>query len=156
MAVQTEVGMMRGFCIVTHSLTNSIGLLIGACINRAPAGTFGAAVAEVGVMDLLRVNRVTSRFNEIQTNDMHPSSINLPLASFIMLNSILTPTDQFVGKAWTSDYGDPDDPNDFDFIQPLSPLHNVPSNAFLPPTLLLTADRELAQSFSDPGTDREM
>jgi prolyl oligopeptidase PreP (S9A serine peptidase family) len=31
------------------------GLLVGACINRAPAGTFGAAVADVGVMDLLKV-----------------------------------------------------------------------------------------------------
>lgn len=33
-----------------------VGLLVGACINRAPEGTFGAAVAEVGVMDLLKVH----------------------------------------------------------------------------------------------------
>ena len=32
-----------------------VGLLVGACVNRAPQGTFGAAVAEVGVMDLLKV-----------------------------------------------------------------------------------------------------
>lgn len=31
------------------------GLLVAACINRAPPGTFGAAVAEVGVLDLLKV-----------------------------------------------------------------------------------------------------
>lgn len=31
------------------------GLLVAACVNRAPQGTFGAAVAEVGVLDLLRV-----------------------------------------------------------------------------------------------------
>ena len=33
----------------------STGLLVAACVNRAPEGTFGAAVAEVGVLDLLRV-----------------------------------------------------------------------------------------------------
>ncbi|KAG6916377.1 hypothetical protein DXG01_007098 [Tephrocybe rancida] len=77
------------------------GLLVGACINRAPEGTFGAAVAEVGVMDLLKV-----------------------------------------WKAWTSDYGDPDQPGDFDFIYPLSPVHNVPTDKILPPTLLLTADHD--------------
>ncbi|GLB33294.1 putative prolyl oligopeptidase [Lyophyllum shimeji] len=82
------------------------GLLVGACINRAPEGTFGAAVAEVGVMDLLKFHKFT------------------------------------IGKAWTSDYGDPDDPKDFDFIYPISPLHNVPTDKVLPPTLLLTADHD--------------
>ncbi|KAF9449560.1 hypothetical protein P691DRAFT_799170 [Macrolepiota fuliginosa MF-IS2] len=72
------------------------GLLVAACANRAPEGTFGAAVAEVGVLDML--------------------------------------------KAWTSDYGNPDDPHDFDFIYPISPLHNIP-NHVLPPFILLTADR---------------
>ena len=28
---------------------------MAACINRAPEGTFGCAVAEVGVLDLLKV-----------------------------------------------------------------------------------------------------
>lgn len=37
------------------NLNRCIGLLVGACVNRAPQGTFGAAVAEVGVMDLLKV-----------------------------------------------------------------------------------------------------
>ncbi|KAF5372042.1 hypothetical protein D9615_008071 [Tricholomella constricta] len=82
------------------------GLLVGACINRAPEGTFGAAVAEVGVLDLLKFHKFT------------------------------------IGKAWTSDYGDPDDPKDFDFIYPLSPLHTVPTDRTLPPTLLLTADHD--------------
>ena len=31
------------------------GLLVAASVLRAPAGTFGAAIAEVGVHDLLRV-----------------------------------------------------------------------------------------------------
>lgn len=35
------------------------GLLVAACVNIAPEGTFGAGVAEVGVLDLLKV-RVTS------------------------------------------------------------------------------------------------
>lgn len=40
---------------LTSHMQYLIGLLVGACINRAPEGTFGAAVAEVGVMDLLKV-----------------------------------------------------------------------------------------------------
>ena len=57
----------------------------------------------------------------------------------------VSPTPQFadftIGHAWTSDYGNPHDPHDFDFIHPISPVHNVPTNKILPPTLLLTADR---------------
>ncbi|KAI0069251.1 prolyl oligopeptidase [Artomyces pyxidatus] len=82
------------------------GLLVSASVNRAPEGTFGAAVAEVGVHDLLKFADFT------------------------------------IGKAWTSDYGDPHDPGDFDFIYPISPVHNVPSDKVLPPTILLTADHD--------------
>lgn len=32
------------------------GLLVAACANRAPEGTFGSAVAEVGVLDMLKVS----------------------------------------------------------------------------------------------------
>lgn len=32
-----------------------LGLLVAACVNRAPEGTFGAAVADVGVLDMLKV-----------------------------------------------------------------------------------------------------
>lgn len=35
---------------------DSLGLLIGACVNRAPEGTFGAAVAEVPALDMLKVS----------------------------------------------------------------------------------------------------
>ncbi|KAF8727171.1 hypothetical protein AX14_007539 [Amanita brunnescens Koide BX004] len=82
------------------------GLLVAACVNRAPPGTFGVAVAEVGVLDQLKFSKFT------------------------------------IGKAWTSDYGNPEDPHDFDFIYPLSPLHNVSKSGVLPPTLLLTADHD--------------
>jgi len=82
------------------------GTLVAACINRAPEGTFGAAVADVGVMDLLKFSQFT------------------------------------IGAAWTSDYGDPRVPEDFDFIRLYSPLHNVPTDKVLPPTILLTADHD--------------
>ena len=41
------------------------------------------------------------------------------------------------GKAWTSEYGDPLNQEDFDFIYPLSPVHNVPKDKVLPATLLM-------------------
>lgn len=82
------------------------GLLVAACVNIAPEGTFGAAVAEVGVLDLLKFADFT------------------------------------IGKAWTSDYGNPHDSHDFDFIYPISPLHNVPTDKNLPPLLLMTADHD--------------
>ncbi|KAI0294865.1 prolyl oligopeptidase [Multifurca ochricompacta] len=60
------------------------GLLVSACVNRAPEGLFGAAIAEVGVHDLLKFADFT------------------------------------IGRAWTSDYGNPHDSHDFDFIYPIS------------------------------------
>lgn len=51
-----------------------------------------------------------------------------------------------IGKAWTADYGDPHVPEDFDFIYPISPLHNIPDQEF-PPTILLTADRKFSHSW---------
>ncbi|KAG1807907.1 prolyl oligopeptidase [Suillus variegatus] len=86
------------------------GLLVAACVNIAPEGTFGAGVAEVGVLDLLKFD------------------VDLMFWS--------------IGKAWTSDYGNPHDPHDFDFIYPISPLHNVPTDKSLPPLLLMTADHD--------------
>ncbi|KIM75701.1 hypothetical protein PILCRDRAFT_13352, partial [Piloderma croceum F 1598] len=41
------------------------------------------------------------------------------------------------GKAWTSEYGDPHIPEQFSFIFPLSPIHNVPTDKILPATLLM-------------------
>ncbi|OSD01749.1 hypothetical protein PYCCODRAFT_1368709 [Trametes coccinea BRFM310] len=82
------------------------GLLVAACVNRAPEGLLGAAVADVGVLDLLKFADFT------------------------------------IGRAWTSDYGDPHDPHDFDFIYPISPLHNIPTDRKLPPFMLTTADHD--------------
>lgn len=42
--------------VLARSYGNIVtGLLIAACVNIAPEGTFGAGVAEVGVLDLLKV-----------------------------------------------------------------------------------------------------
>jgi len=45
------------------------------------------------------------------------------------------------GAAWTSDYGDPEDPHDFEVELAYSPLHNVRPVAY-PPTLVLTGDHD--------------
>ena len=64
------------------------GLLVGACLTQHPE-LFGAAVAEVGVLDMLRFHRFT------------------------------------IGWAWKSDFGDPDDPEQYRWVRAYSPLHNV-------------------------------
>ncbi len=70
------------------------------------------------------------------------SPIHYRYASFPQgVDYVLTLVILCPGKAWTSDYGNPSDPHDFDFIHPISPLHNVPTDRVLPPTILLTADR---------------
>jgi len=43
--------------VIINGASNG-GLLVAACVNLAPEGTFGAAVAEVGVLDMLKVNLI--------------------------------------------------------------------------------------------------
>ncbi|MDQ2846072.1 MAG: prolyl oligopeptidase family serine peptidase [Actinomycetota bacterium] len=47
-----------------------------------------------------------------------------------------------IGRAWTSEYGNPDDAADFRAIRAYSPLHNLTDGAVYPPTLVCTGDHD--------------
>ena len=47
-----------------------------------------------------------------------------------------------VGWAWTSDYGDPDNPEHYRWVRAYSPLHNVRAGTSYPATLVLTGDHD--------------
>jgi prolyl oligopeptidase len=47
-----------------------------------------------------------------------------------------------VGRAWIADYGDPDDPEQYQWLRAYSPLHNVRPGEHYPPTLVLTGDHD--------------
>ena len=46
------------------------------------------------------------------------------------------------GWAWTSDYGSPEDPQEFKALYAYSPLHNIKPGARYPSTLITTADHD--------------
>ena len=48
------------------------GLLVAACVNRAAEGTFGAAIAEVGVLDYLKVIIALKYRSPLLTLSLHP------------------------------------------------------------------------------------
>ncbi len=47
-----------------------------------------------------------------------------------------------IGWAWTSDYGSPDNPEDFKALYAYSPLHNIKPGVKYPATLITTADHD--------------
>jgi prolyl oligopeptidase len=47
-----------------------------------------------------------------------------------------------IGWGWTSDYGSPDDPADFQAIYAYSPYHNLKPGTAYPPVLITTADHD--------------
>jgi prolyl oligopeptidase len=81
------------------------GLLVGAVLTQHPE-LFGAAIAEVGVMDMLRFDQFT------------------------------------IGWGWTSDFGSPQVPEQFEWLRAYSPLHNIRPGVAYPPTLITTGDHD--------------
>ncbi len=81
------------------------GLLIGAVEEQRP-DIAAAAIAQVGVMDMLRFREFT------------------------------------VGKAWESDYGSVDNPEEFRALYAYSPYHNVRAGVNYPATLIMTGDHD--------------
>jgi prolyl oligopeptidase len=47
-----------------------------------------------------------------------------------------------IGWAWMTDYGSPDNPEDFKALRAYSPLHNIRTGTKYPPTLITTADHD--------------
>ena len=47
-----------------------------------------------------------------------------------------------IGWGWTSDYGSPDDPQEFKALYAYSPYHNLHAGTAYPPTLITTADHD--------------
>lgn len=47
-----------------------------------------------------------------------------------------------IGWAWVSDYGSPDEPEDFKVLLAYSPYHNIRPNTIYPPTLIHTGDHD--------------
>jgi prolyl oligopeptidase len=52
-----------------------------------------------------------------------------------------------------AEYGDPDDPGEWAYLQPFSPYHNVSPEAHYPPVLFLTSTRD---DRVHPGHARKM
>jgi prolyl oligopeptidase len=100
----TESGWSSPPRTAIHGASNG-GLLVGACITQHPE-LFGAAMAAVGVMDMLRYHLFT------------------------------------IGWAWTSDFGDPADEEQYRWQRAYSPLHNLRDGVHYPATLLMTGDHD--------------
>jgi prolyl oligopeptidase len=47
-----------------------------------------------------------------------------------------------IGWAWASDYGSPDNPDEFKALLAYSPYHNLKPGVRYPPTLVVTADHD--------------
>ncbi|MBD2771037.1 prolyl oligopeptidase family serine peptidase [Iningainema tapete] len=81
------------------------GLLVGACMTQRP-DLFGAALPDVGVMDMLRFHKFT------------------------------------IGWAWISEYGTPENLEEFKALYAYSPLHNLKAGTAYPATMITTADHD--------------
>ncbi|GGC74835.1 S9 family peptidase [Hoyosella rhizosphaerae] len=57
------------------------------------------------------------------------------------------------GASWKAEYGDPDDPNDWEFLKQYSPYHNTSEDQVYPPALIMTSTRD---DRVHPGHARKM
>lgn len=57
------------------------------------------------------------------------------------------------GASWVAEYGDPDDPEDWEFISEYSPYHHISAEAHYPPVLITTSTRD---DRVHPGHARKM
>jgi prolyl oligopeptidase len=57
------------------------------------------------------------------------------------------------GASWVAEYGDPDDPDDWEFIAEYSPYHNISASIDYPPVLITTSTRD---DRVHPGHARKM
>ncbi|MBV8861007.1 MAG: S9 family peptidase, partial [Mycobacterium sp.] len=57
------------------------------------------------------------------------------------------------GASWVAEYGDPDDPADWEFIAEYSPYHNISADIEYPPVLITTSTRD---DRVHPGHARKM
>jgi prolyl oligopeptidase len=57
------------------------------------------------------------------------------------------------GASWMGEYGNPDDPKEWEFIRTFSPYHNLKDGAKYPPTLIMTSTRD---DRVHPGHARKM
>jgi prolyl oligopeptidase len=57
------------------------------------------------------------------------------------------------GASWVAEYGDPDDPGDWEFIEEYSPYHHVSADRHYPPLLMTTSTRD---DRVHPGHARKM
>jgi prolyl oligopeptidase len=57
------------------------------------------------------------------------------------------------GASWTAEFGDPDDPADWEFIKEYSPYHNISADRVYPPVLITTSTND---DRVHPGHARKM
>jgi prolyl oligopeptidase len=57
------------------------------------------------------------------------------------------------GASWVAEYGDPDDPDDWEFISKYSPYQNISADRRYPPVLITTSTRD---DRVHPGHARKM
>ncbi len=62
--------------------------------------------------------------------------IRVPLLDMQRYHTLLA------GASWMAEYGDPDDPADWEFIQGFSPYHLFDAGREYPPTLIMTSTRD--------------